>query len=287
MTITAKNVSRINVWPTYDIAREADTGESKFTGRMTVWRTNDEARANTTHEEEGGGGGTPAWVPANAKIHIDLVGGTPQGRAWVAGTGEVAVETLLGADPNTEGGWDTTEYDPAALLADGYGRMDGMGTALDVAVIGALRAGLLAGSTVVYQMKQIDVNTGTNNFFMLSADGGNAVGFGQVFGSLNANASSWGGTFSETISGILNHVTDGTGAINKEAITLTPLRAEFAVNGSTAVAAIIGPDDFPVTGDDPIVAGLFEIAVGQALQSITLYDPLPSTSGLSELSEVT
>lgn len=53
----------------------------------------------------GGGGGVPEWVPADAKVHIDFFGGDPQGRAWVEGTGEVAIDMLLGSDPNTEG-WD-------------------------------------------------------------------------------------------------------------------------------------------------------------------------------------
>lgn len=53
---TAKNTGRINVWPTYDIAREADTEESKYIGRMTVWPTYAEARAHLSDEDGGGGG---------------------------------------------------------------------------------------------------------------------------------------------------------------------------------------------------------------------------------------
>lgn len=56
MTIIAKNVGRIDVWPTYDIARDADTAESKYIGRLTVWNTRALARANLSHEEEGEGG---------------------------------------------------------------------------------------------------------------------------------------------------------------------------------------------------------------------------------------
>ena len=41
------------------------------------------------------GGGAPEWVPEGAVIHIDLVGGDPQGRAWVDGTGEVDLNTFL------------------------------------------------------------------------------------------------------------------------------------------------------------------------------------------------
>lgn len=79
---TAKNVGRINVWPTYDIAREADTAESKYIGRLTVWPTYTEARAHLSHEdeEEGGGGG-----PEEA----------PEGFAYLVNAGD---EFMLNAD---------------------------------------------------------------------------------------------------------------------------------------------------------------------------------------------
>lgn len=49
-----------------------DVGEVRFLLKATVVASN----------------GRPAWVPADAKIQIDLVGGDPQGRAWVEGIGE-------------------------------------------------------------------------------------------------------------------------------------------------------------------------------------------------------
>src|SRR5262245_6371014 len=61
------------------------------------------------------GGGAPDWVPANALIHIDFV----NDRAWSDGA-EVAIDTLVGADPNTVDAWGETEYDPDNLNADGY-----------------------------------------------------------------------------------------------------------------------------------------------------------------------
>ena len=83
--------------------------------------------------------GHPRWVPADAKIHIDFLGGSPQGRAWSNGA-EVAIDTLLGNDPNTENGWGIAGYDPANLTTDGYGGSD-------VAAIGFLRDAVLSGST--------------------------------------------------------------------------------------------------------------------------------------------
>src|SRR4029077_10640370 len=80
---------------------------------------------------------------------IDLVGGSPQGRAWVAGTGEVAVDILLGSDPNTENYWGTSEYDPAALVAEGYSYTGDI-----LGFIGGLRDGLLAGATLAIKFVQ-------------------------------------------------------------------------------------------------------------------------------------
>src|SRR5580765_7464155 len=81
--------------------------------------------------DEGGGGSAPDWVPNNAKIHIDLIA---PGRAWTEADGEVAIDTLLGSDPNTEAGWYPTEYNPTNLTGDGYGNAAGINPAL----IGAL-----------------------------------------------------------------------------------------------------------------------------------------------------
>lgn len=283
MTITAKNIGRINVWPTYRIAREADTEESKFTGQLTVWQTNEEALANTSHEEEGGGG-APDWVPANAAIHIDLVGGTPQGRAWVAGTGEVAVDTLLGSDPNTVDGWGNCTYDPADLATDG------LLTGNDVAFIGACRAALISGATFVYRFKGQQTDPGGSTYMeYLSADGeaGLEVITQIPGGGGNGSISSWNGTASAATAAVINMT---AGAINVVAATITPTRGDIALNGSAAATTPLTTDDFPTSGASPIVAVLMEITGsptnGWYWQSFTLYDPLPSTAGLSDLSEV-
>src|SRR6185436_2452345 len=123
-------------------------------------------------EIEGGGGGAPDWVPANAVIHIDLVGGSPQGRAWNNGA-EVDVDTLLGTDPNTPNGWAQTEYDPADLTANGlvYGTS---GEDLPPALIGAARTLMLDGATIrveFYQTAQGDPSP----LALLSADGNDAI----------------------------------------------------------------------------------------------------------------
>jgi hypothetical protein len=272
MTITAKNIGRINVWPTYAIAREADTEQCKFVGQLTVWQTNDEALANMSHEE-GGGGDRPEWVPADAVIHIDLVGGDPQGRAWVEGTGVVAVDTLLGGDPNTEGWWAPTGYTSADLTVRGL-EWD----AAPPAFIGAARTLLIAGATITISLPKNNSNS-MDPLIYMSADGNYAVG-------ANGNAS-LDMHFSTNMGEIelLDVINVDVGyAANTLAATVTPVRLEMAMNGSTAVSMVMNPDDhWPTSGASPIVAAMMQAAV---IQSITLYDPLPSTAGLSELSEV-
>lgn len=53
MTITAKRAGRIDVWPSYEIAEQADIEASKFLRRMTIWPTSRQARENA--EFDGGG----------------------------------------------------------------------------------------------------------------------------------------------------------------------------------------------------------------------------------------
>jgi hypothetical protein len=272
-TITAKNIGRINVWPTYAVAQDADTAESKFTGQLTVWRTNEEAKANISHEE-GGGGVAPDWVPDNAVIHIDLVGGSPQGRAWVAGTGEVAVDTLLGADPNTENAWDVTEYDPGDLTVDGLVMLND-----PVAFIGSVLARLLAGATIRYVLKNVVVPVIDDTLLLASADGNDALNVDTT--GVTLLAYSWGGSATDTRADVLDNT---LGATNAVAATISGMRLEVAANGIPDPIALTLVDlDRPAA--NPLVAALL-VSTTKALQSITLYDPLPSTAGLSELSEI-
>lgn len=232
---------------------------------------------------EGGGGGG-GWIPDNAKIHIDLVGGTPQGRAWVEGTGEVAVDTLLGTDPASGDAWADSEYDPANLTADGY-----VVATTSLALIGAAESFMLDEVTFVIRGKQIlDVAPGAlenPEFRLLSDDGMDSVVYKlrPNFGS--AHVQSENGSLAGDIESIVN---TGLGSINVIAGTLTATRADIAVNGSTAVAGVMDETDRPPGNPFTIILWSNGGPAEQyALQSITLYDPLPDTDGLSELSEVT
>lgn len=277
MTITARNIGRINVWPTYDVARQADTEECEFIGQLTVWRTSDEARANITHEE-GGGGGEPDWVPANAVIHIDLVGGTPQGRAWVDGTGEVAVDTLLGNDANTESSFGASAYDPSDLTADGLVTLYTSGS--PAALIGAARTKLFAGATlrIEHFCNESVFDPAYYLFSLVGAGGGNMLDF-QDNPDDEASVRSASTTVNMTIPAIIN-----PNGINAWATTIVRNdRIDIAVNGSSAQTTPITDADW-LYGEDELVAVVFHLDV--PLRSITLYDPLPDTTGLSDLSEI-
>jgi len=235
-----------------------------------------------TPEDLGGGGGdVPDWVPANAKIHIDFLGGTPQGRAWSNGA-EVAIDTLLGHDPNTENAYGPTGYNPAYLNAYGY---DNSGTvaggAPDIGFIGAARTTITAGCTIRFAFTIPVSEEGGLSYYIMSANGNDAVYFegragapnGIVFGSYNGDAEA-------TVADCINSGGVGSNAI---AITSTPSRAEFAANGGTVGSAVLTTSDWP---PGALVAALASIngSPPAATQSITIYDPLPDTTGLSELS---
>lgn len=226
------------------------------------------------------GGGAPAWVPANAVIHIDLVGGDPQGRAWVQGTGEVAVETLLGSDPNTDNvvssGYNPTN--PTALDANGYGGSN----AYDPAFIGNARTLVLAGCTLRVQFWIQSGGADNLAVYLMSADGADSI---EVRLRTTTNHRAYIDSFSGDLMVLITDIVNvASGAINVVACTISGTRAELAVNGAAAVTGVIGEDDRPTA--NPLVAAVVQCG-NHRIQSITLYDPYPSTTGLSELSEIT
>jgi hypothetical protein len=227
------------------------------------------------------GGGAPDWVPINAKIHIDFVGGSPQGRAWSNGA-EVAIDTLLGSDPNTESGWSATGYDPGKLTTDGY--TFPQFSDLPLGFIGAARSQILADATLVITRKNTTALP-NSSFVVMSADGSNAVEMDLVIPAVeettgDALVRSWGGSLSQTFADVVDTSTD---AMNKVALTLTGSRIDLAVSGSTASTNVLAADDRP---PGALVAVMLD-SPSCTIQSITIYDPLPTTSGLSELSAVT
>jgi hypothetical protein len=185
---------------------------------------------------------------------------------------------LLGSDPNTANGQNSSEYDPSLLTADGY--ICNADTGVGLAFIGEARAKILDAATIVYRVVNVtgEFITTYSYFALLAADGHNAV---EVDTDAPTVAYAWHGV-SATIADTAN---DGfLGALNQIAATITNTRLEAALNGSAAVALTLSNVDRP--SGNPLVAVYFQTINGQdALQSITIYDPLPDTTGLSALSE--
>lgn len=223
------------------------------------------------------GGGAPEWVPENSKIHIDLVGGSPQGRAWVDGIGAVAVDTLLGSDPNTESSWGATGYDAGALTADGYVCHDNPAGSRPIAIIGAARTKFFTGCTFCFGVKKAEADN-SPYFAILSADGNDALEV-DFNASRSVDAYSSEGDLDLEIPNITNI---GVGAIDVLAVTYTATRFEIAANGGGPDSAILTETETPP--GNPLVAIIID-GTTDAIQYITVYDPLPSTIGLSVLSQ--
>lgn len=248
-------------------------------GQMALLRLTRAAEA----APDGVGNGAPDWVPTDAVIHIDLLGGTPQGRAWSNGA-EVAIDTLLGSDPNTDNAWASTEYNSANINAYGYQPLDGQPKA--VAFIGTARTMLLAGATVTVKEK-LNAREGapfteTINFLAVSTDGVDVIEIDAGYPVHGASGYSWEGDLNLVIPNILND--NANGVMNGVAFTFVPTRLDLAVNQSVAQTGIV--DETMRPPGNPLVAALLNCNHEQAIQSITIYDPLPDTTGLSELSAV-
>lgn len=184
----------------------------------------------------------PAWVPEafadGIWIEPRVIDGFATGRAWVAGVGVVDVDTLLGADPNTEDQWGETLYDEAGLTADGYQRP----TSDSFAFIGAARTMLVAGATTQFRLK-VSPTANDVNFVLLGAD--DAIEL-DINPSLYVDAYSYNGSYSERINGIVNTL-DG-GVVNVVACTFTPTRGEYAANGSEPSTGVLDETDWPIGG---------------------------------------
>ena len=225
-------------------------------------------------------GEVPEWVPENAKIHIDLVRAFNElDAAYVDGVGVVAVDTLLGSDPNTENAVGLSYYDPTLLGPNGLAFGDNV-LGNFPALVGLARTRMLAGATIVELM----VGSGIGSFALgLTAADGEAifVNSGGITG-YQVGLKSSGGPLDILTTDAVNFLNDNT-AVNCLAITIVSNRADIACNGVDAVTSAVDSSDRPEA--HPFVACPISFGVGNSLQSITIHDPLPSTTGLSELSE--
>lgn len=199
---------------------------------------------------------------------------TEAGRgAWVSGS-PVAIDTLLGADPNTDNTYGTSAYHVESLTEDGYADLGDF-----PAAIGELRTAILAGATVEIGYKEV-VSPSTAGVNLAAADGGDAIDIAlKADTNRELEVSSWSGDISVVVPNIANA---GTGAINVVAFTIVSDRIDIAANGSDAETAVVGEDERPP--GNPFASVSFYIQT-ETLQYIKVYAPLPDTTGLSELSE--
>jgi hypothetical protein len=231
--------------------------------------------ALVTGDDSGGGGeGAPDWVPANAKIFIDLV----NVRAWTEADGIVSIDTLLGSDPNTENAWGATSYSAGDLTADGL-----VYSSTPPALISAARTKILDAATIAVKFKQLTVNVNAS-LAVVAANGNDALE--SDLSNDHFQEESWNGP----LTGAGHHIADianiGVGVLNAFAVTITASRLEGAANGSSVITGTLVDADRP--SGNPLVAVLMDSGNGYAaaaLQSITIYDALPDTTGLSALSE--
>lgn len=218
----------------------------------------------------------PTWVPTNAKVHIDLVGGSPQGRAWVDGIGEVAVSSLLGADAEANNYWgsDTVGYSASYLTSDGYGRAS---NPVGVAILGAALDKLLGNVTARLQFRYHTAEgTSPAGLILLSDDGANP---------LHCELSHAGEksldvyTFNGMSLQIIDVANDADGAINAFAITIAGPRCEISGNGSAVAEGEITEEVRPAS--NPFASAMIAASPNTFIQAITVYDAFPSLRELS------
>lgn len=202
---------------------------------------------------------------------------TEAGRGATVNGESVAIDTLLGADPNTDNYWAETGYDPEAdLTADGLVYAD-----VPPAFIGALRSAMFSagGGTFVIGLKQVESNVQPVDIVAVPSSGGAAIEFSFANRNLSVGG---GGQLSLLISNIVNAIEGTPGSVNVVAFTLVPgERLDVAINGADAVTSELDEDDWP-DENEPVA---FLIDTQDAIQFIKQYAPLPDTTGLSELSE--
>lgn len=228
-----------------------------------------------------GGGGVPDWVPTGAKFHVDFL----NDRAWSEAAGIVTIDTIFGADANTQNAWGTQGvYDPATHL-DANGYANGLPTFDGVlAFIGEARTKILDTATFVLRFWMTATDTGNNsasNILLAAADGNDALEI-DLKNDRGFEVYSWNGTLDETQPSILNYSADG-GAINVVAITVASDTLLGAANGSSVIGGALTDTDRPAA--NPMVAAFID-AFANRLQTVTIYDPVIDHTALAALSVV-
>jgi hypothetical protein len=215
-------------------------------------------------------------VPANAVIHIDLVGGTPQGRAWVDGVGEVALTSVV----DLTGG----ELVPQGLKVFTDSSIETNPLLIGDALAWASAHVRAFTFTVEWQDASTADPHEVGSVILTAieehiASSGTGIDVGTLLGPPNTSvyASDLMGNYDP----LGTIVTDG---LNKVAFTY--IDNDTYASAFLGGAAIAGPTDGEVNpGYQSFSLGSLGSHAGY-IRYFTFYDPLPSTAGLSELSEV-
>lgn len=204
----------------------------------------------------------PEWVPAGYDIWIEprVLDGFPNGRAWVAGTGIVAVNTLLGTDPNSENYQGASAYDPANLTADGLAE-NGI-----VALIGEARTRVIAGATTV-----IKWSVPESLYFLIHDAAGGHLVYLEANEATDLLAVMAGSTSDEIVDAF-------DPGVNALAVTATATRLEAAMTGSTPVVLTLTAGDWD--------AAVAVIDTQAPIQSIGIRTDLAAAASLPTLSAV-
>jgi hypothetical protein len=225
-------------------------------------------------EVEGGSGGGD-WWPEGSKAFINFAE-TNRG-AWTEDDGEVALSAVVGNDPDADasGFGEITAYTPANLTTDG------LIVAGSMAFIGTVKDYLLAGSTVVFKIK--DMKDGESSYLLALVDaaGETAVQLtARTSAEQDVRVRSFGNADPADVNGAL---LDGPSSENAIAATITPTRGELAVNNSSPASTVFDTTDWPLIGATPTAAMYHNESEDDVFVSLAIYDALPSTVGLQAL----
>lgn len=250
--------------------------------------------AEAVSQSSGGGGGgvAPEWVPEGFTdgIYIDFAGGDPQSRAWVFGSGEVAVDTLLGADSNAEGIITNIDYEPEQLVTSGYRAYDAPGGAtgkFTPALIGAARTMLLAGATVRIRWYATSASGSGDLFQICNADGSNNLEYYYTKTEDGApdrwfRAESWAGGYGTvTVADIINK--GAADSLNCFVLSVNSTRSDFAVNGSDVQEGTLTPETH---WNDLVAAVVGVLSTDDVLLDIAITPTIKPANELSALSVV-
>ena len=198
-------------------------------------------------------------IAQGATVYVNFL----TNKGYVKGTGNVAISTLLGNDPALDAIYRVTGYDPTGITEQGF-LFQSSASGKVPAFIGALRADVLAGKSVVVKFQSAP--TGTPQGYisqLLPASGSPAVNFDGWGGNVSI-----GGAVAYTVLPSTAWRGDtGANVVNAVGYTVLPNnRFDIAANNAESSTTVATASDTP----QPLVATYFESY--EPIASIAVYD---------------